>query len=71
MSAEANDPKPDSPDAPEAPKPSAWRILDRFDPLTWETPEHITPLMRWGAALVLVVVFVMTFLVPLRIIGWL
>ena len=45
----------------------AW--LDRFDPLTWKTPEKITPVMRVWAAVILVVVLFLTFWVPLRMIG--
>jgi hypothetical protein len=46
------------------------RFLDRFDPLTWETPEHITPSMRVGAGVLLVVIVLLMFYVPAKIIGW-
>ncbi len=43
--------------------------LDRFDPLTWKTPEKITPMMRVWAGVILLLVLFLTFWVPLRMIG--
>jgi hypothetical protein len=51
------------------PASRAAKFLDNWDPLTWQTPEHITPFMRICAGAVLVVMAVMMFYVPMRILG--
>ena len=50
---------------PEPPRYLAW--TDRWDPGKWETPENPTRLQKVLAGIALVIVFVMTVWVPLRL----
>jgi hypothetical protein len=51
--------------------PRQPKFLDSLDPLTWETPSVITPRMRLAAGLVLLMMAVLMFYVPAKIMGWL
>jgi len=50
---------------PEPPRYFAW--TDRWDPGKWETPDNPTRLQKVLAGIALVIVFVMTVWVPLRL----
>ena len=55
----------DARDAPER----RWVWMDRWDPATWEMPSNPSRLTRVLAAIALVIVLVMTFYVPFRMLG--
>lgn len=46
-----------------------WVWMDRWDPATWEMPSNPSRLTRVLAAIALVIVLVMTFYVPFRMLG--
>ena len=46
-----------------------WVWMDRWDPGTWEMPSNPTPLQRVLAGVALVILFVMIFYVPFRMLG--
>lgn len=46
-----------------------WVWMDKWDPGTWETPDNPTLLTRILAGVALVIVVVMIFYVPLKVIG--
>jgi hypothetical protein len=51
----------------DAPPERRWVWMDRWDPGTWEMPQNPTRLQRILAGIALVIVFVMTVIVPLKI----
>ncbi|MBL8380542.1 MAG: hypothetical protein JNM79_21915 [Burkholderiales bacterium] len=55
-------------DPPEEPA-RRWVWMDKWDPGTWETPDNPTLLTRILAGVALVIVVVMIFYVPLKVIG--
>ena len=46
-----------------------WVWMDKWDPATWQMPENPTPLTRVLAGVALVIIFVMTVVVPFRMLG--
>lgn len=46
-----------------------WVWMDRWDPATWDMPSNPSRLTRVLAAIALVIVLVMTFYVPFRMLG--
>ena len=57
------------PERPDTGEPRRWVWMDKWDPGTWQMPENPSRLTRVLAAVALVIVFVMTIYVPLRVIG--
>lgn len=60
---------PRDPHDPTAGEDRRWTWMDRWDPATWQMPANPSRLTRVLAALALVIVLVMTFYVPFRMLG--
>jgi hypothetical protein len=49
--------------------PRRWVWMDRWDPGTWEMPENPTRAQRVMAGVCLIIIFVMIFYVPFKMLG--
>jgi hypothetical protein len=49
--------------------PRRWVWMDRWDPGTWEMPENPTRTQRIMAGICLIIIFIMIFYVPFKMLG--